>query len=890
MLRARPLVIMALSLLAGILAARSLGAHSTFLTLLAVSAVLAALLISVRLVKKSRKITVLFLHRRKRGRQMKWKFALVACAFFLLGFVRCQILLEHQLRIMQSLTEGQEIIIRGRVYALEPRKRGVRILLGQAQIQTRERGREWELGKIYVDDWIGSIGQGGIRPELGDRVCVSGSYSPGPTATNEGGFDGRSCEYGRGIYGHLRKAVNFVRLTEGSCHPYWYLRQMLERLRSGLERVFDRNLPAEEAGLLSAMALGIKSSLDTEARDLFVRSGLSHILAISGLHVFLLGSLLLRLLRHLRLTLPLASFLSGIGIIAYGMMTGNAVSTQRAVWMYLILLLGKCLGETYDSMSALAMAALVILIPNPMALGDLSFQFSFTAILGMQLVARPMQKRYRSACAKRFEKRQHQLLRMRQWQLPWNRGRDRMPHRYQASLTEHILGQMILALGIQMASLPLLAFYYSEIPLYVFFLNLLLLPLLGLLLGSGLLGGVLGLAAAGAVFLKPLMSLCLGFCHCLIYFFEWSSDLSLRLPWARVITGKPPIWLIFLYYGGLFYFLYERGILYERGRKRSVSPWRKVFQGHACSHRVRRTISAGIALALFLAPSMLWSVSLPHLAKAEFTMLDIGQGDGLYFCDGRGGHYMIDGGSTSLDQVGKQRILPFLKARGIRRIHYWFVSHTDLDHISGLEEALMERYPIQNLVFSANMPHADKGRNPAYERLAALARRNGCRILLWDQGDQLVAGTDSKGDGQLLVRCLGPDRDSSARGANENSLILSIVMPGLSVFSAGDIGREQEEILLRRGIPLGERKKGDLSLYKASHHGSNGANSREILQKLKPDLIWISAGIRNRYGHPGKEALERMRKMGCHIDRTMHQGQMTLQREGRAWKYRVRFP
>lgn len=886
MLRARPLVIMALSLLAGIFIARAPCARQEVLILLIaliLPAVAAVLFIpGCPLIEGGRPAVLSsFINMRKAVRRIGP--GLMVSAFFLIGFMRCQALLDHQLRVAQKLTEGQQIIAEGRIYALEPREKGIRALLGQVKISARDHEKEWELGKIYVDDLAETIDQRGTRLQLGDRIRLSALYSPGQAAPNEGGFDERAYEYSRQIYGHFKKASHPVLLAEGAGHPYWHLRQLLESLRSGLAGVFDRNLPAEEAGLLSAMALGARSSLDAEVRDLFTRSGLSHILAISGLHVFLMASLLLGLLRSLRLNLPLAALISGMGIIFYGMMTGNAVSTQRAVWMYLLVLLGKCLGEAYDSLSALALAALVILIPNPMAIGDPGFQLSFAAILGMQLVARPMQERYRSDCKEKFKARQHQLFRMQQRQLPWNRGRDRVSGSYQPNLTQRILGQIILALGIQLAVLPLLAFCYSEIALYVIFLNLLLLPFLGLVLASGLLGGFLGLAAELG-FLKAPADLCLGISHCLLYFFEWSSDLSLRLPGARMITGKPPIWLILVYYGSLFY------LLYGRERRGAVYPGQRRAKRQIKKRRIQGRISAGVALALLLSPPILWSASLPYLAKAEFTMLDVGQGDGLYFCDGRGGHYMIDGGSTSLDQLGKRRILPFLKARGIRQIRYWFVSHTDLDHISGLEEALKEGYSIQNLVFSANMPYVDEGRNPAYERLTALAKRNGCRVLLWDQGDQLCIEGGGEKKEILLVRCLGPGRDHLARGANENSLILSITMPGLSAFCAGDIGTQQEETLLRKGMFSGDKREGKLSLYKASHHGSKGANSREILQRLRPDLIWISAGIRNRYGHPGKETLERMKEIGCPIDRTMYQGQMTLRRKGSDWKYQVRFP
>lgn len=869
MLRARPLVIMFMSLIAGILTAWWALPYKIIPLALMVFCCAAGLGIRIQ---------------PDWNRRMNSRLVLLICVLFLVGLARGRVFLDHRQRVEAILSEGQEITVRGRVYALEKRKKGLRVLLGETRICEREEDKKGDrLWSVYLDFPARSEGESDINPDPGDEIRVRGSYSFAPPASNEGNFDQRAYEYARGIYGHLWRAERPVWLTRGSSHPYWKLVQGLDRLRLELETVFRRELPAEEGGLLSAMVLGARSGLDEELRDLFSRSGISHLLAISGLHVFLLGTVLLRLLRIARLPLPFASVLSALIIIAYGRMTGSAVSTRRAVLMYLLLILGHCLGEAYDSLSALALAGLVILAQNPMALGDLSFQFSFTAILGLLLVARPLQEAYRSSCARRFEERRHRLYRLRPRQLPWNRVNQGESGQYQANLADRILSRIILALGIQLVLLPLTAFYYSEIASYVILLNLLLIPLLGLVLGSGLLGGLLGLVPGLAI--PSLFSgLCLRLCHGLLYFYEWSSDLSLRLPLARIISGKPPVWLILFYYGLLLYLVYR---ICRRGqtRARAGCSFRR-----APRQRIREKILGCALASLLILLPILWSAGLSDRAGAEFTMLDIGQGDGLYFCDGRGGHYMIDGGSTSIDRVGKQRILPFLKARGIRKIHYWFVSHTDLDHISGLEEALSDRYPIQYLVFSVNMPRANDGRNAAYERLVKLARENRCQILLLDRGDCLRPGCKAGESGCLSVRCLGPAEDRSARGANENSLILSIAMPGLRVFSAGDIGTEQEQALLRRENTICDQNEEGFRLYKASHHGSNGANGKEILKDFQPDLIWISAGAGNHYGHPGKEALKRMKERGCPIDRTMDRGQMTLRREEGRWKYRVRFP
>ena len=90
----------------------------------------------------------------------------------------------------------------------------------------------------------------------------------------------------------------------------------------------------------------------------------------------------------------------------------------------------------------------------------------------------------------------------------------------------------------------------------------------------------------------------------------------------------------------------------------------------------------------------------PKAKDFEITFLDVGQGDGIYISAGDGTTYFIDGGSSNVNEVGRNRILPFLKAKGIQSIDYWFVSHMDKDHVSGLYEVLENGYTVENIVLS----------------------------------------------------------------------------------------------------------------------------------------------------------------------------------------------
>ena len=181
----------------------------------------------------------------------------------------------------------------------------------------------------------------------------------------------------------------------------------------------------------------------------------------------------------------------------YGTMIGMGVSSGRAIGMFSLYLLAQCVGLGYDTCSALAVLAVCLLADNPFLLHDVSFQFSFLAVFAVVTAGMVL------------------------------------PKKEEAGRVYQKLYPLCIALLLQLFTLPLVACYYYELPLYALLLNLLLLPYLGAALGFGLLGGV-----AGTVFL-PCARILLFPYHIVLSAYVWVCEMVEKPPLCGVRCGRP---------------------------------------------------------------------------------------------------------------------------------------------------------------------------------------------------------------------------------------------------------------------------------------------------------------------------------------------------------------
>jgi len=383
----------------------------------------------------------------------------------------------------------------------------------------------------------------------------------------------------------------------------------------------------------------------------------------------------------------------------------------------------------------------------------------------------------------------------------------------------------LVSFAIQLATVPLTAYFFYEVSVWSMLINFFVLPIIGILLFLGLLGGGIGLLSvrvAGVLFVP---------CHWILLFYEKVCRFSARLPGAAWITGQPD-WRKLL----LFYLILGAVLFAMKKMKR-----RRGF--------------------VFIGCFMLLAVLHNPVKGFELDVLDVGQGDGIYLHTKEGTNFFFDGGSTDVSKVGTYRMLPFLKAKGVKKIDYWIVSHTDADHISGLKEILQAEYEIDHIVFSKYVLNDE-----AYQELLALAQTYGTEILKMDCGDTLT-------DGEAGLRCIFPDKTYKSDDKNALSLVLRYEDQEFSGIFTGDISSAEEQYLVEH------KKAGSVTFYKAAHHGSRYSNSADFLRALSPEITTISCGENNRYGHPGEEALCNIKESGSAVYETMECGRIRIHME-----------
>ena len=648
--------------------------------------------------------------------------------------------------------------------------------------------------------------------QIADTISFTGESVPFRQARNEGGYDEASYY---GSLGYTGKIYGDTASLEKEAAVPW--KEKLFQLRCRWQRLYLETLPGEEGGVLSSIALGDKSELLQEVKSLYQASGIAHILAVSGLHVSVVGMFLYRLMRRWGIGFGLGGLISGSLVFLFAQLCGMGVSVLRAAGMFFLYLIAQYLGEAYDSLTALGTMAVLLLWSNPFYLQNSGCIFSFGAVFGVSAVALPIQQRY----------------------IVWRKTRLEEKYRgyHKKTLTERIFDgvaeNFLFSIGIQLFTLPMTALFFYEVPVYSLFLNICILPFMTPLLGFGLAAGVT------SAFSVELSKALLFPCHVILYAYEWLCDFSLGLPFARQILGAPPVWLLLLYYFCLFFALYR---------------WEKKILWQAA------LISTGVI-----------SFFAPRKSVFEVDILDVGQGDGIFLSSEEGVHFFIDGGSSSEEDVGTYQILPFLKYRGIRCIDYWFLTHTDEDHVNGFTACVEAGYPVKTLVFPKN---GVKGE--AWEKIASLAEEHGIKIQYMDVGDR--CGTKT-----LELECLYPGDGEEEEDTNGASLVLFARCGSFSGLFTGDIGADQEqelcEGLLSDRMENCRRKTGEdgrLTLLKAAHHGSKDSNSGKLLKLCQPKITTISCAAGNSYGHPGKEAVDRMEEVETEILLTMELGRIRL--------------
>ena len=463
-----------------------------------------------------------------------------------------------------------------------------------------------------------------VRTYLNDAE----SLIPGDTVTGLfrlrftiGEEDQYSSFQGKGIFLLAYQAEDDYAVTYTDTHS---LKDMPAVWRSKLIGILDSALPAKEAGFAKALLLGQKWDIDYKTKTDFQVSGISHIIAVSGLHISILFALVYQLTGKRRLL----TVLVGIPILlGFAAIAGFTPSVVRAAIMQGLMMLALLLDKEYDSPTALAFAAFTLLVCNPMVITSVSFQLSVGCVAGIILFSQPLRE--------------------------WIMDKKRLGRRNNR-ITRWFAGSVSVTVGAAVFTTPLVAVYFGTVSLVSLLTNLMVLWVVtGVFYGLiavcvlGLVHGTLS-SILGAVLVWP------------IRYIMGVASLLAKLPFAAVYTVSiyTVIWLVFCYCLIVLFLLMKK--------KRPL------------------LLCCTAVLALCVSIGLSWLE--PQLDDTRMTVLDVGQGQAVLL-QTQGKTFLVDCGGSN-DSQAADITAQTLLSQGIRTLDGIIVTHYDRDHAGALDELL----------------------------------------------------------------------------------------------------------------------------------------------------------------------------------------------------------
>ena len=638
----------------------------------------------------------------------------------------------------------------------------------------------------------------------GDTLRVSGKLErPEPI----GDFDYAAWLAAQGISG-----VMWARETEtvatGGGH---WATAALHRFRGGMASALQRAIPAPESGLAQALLLGIRSELPPSVKDSFRTAGMSHLLAISGLHVGIVLALTLGIgSATLGSGNPLVVFCAMATVWAYAIVSGLDPPVVRAAIMGSLALVQGLTGRGMRGLTALALAAGVMVCADPALLGSLSFQLSFTAMAGV-LVGLPVIALVTGALATISGGSSSSMAR-------W----------FQYALTL-LTASIVISTTTTLATVPLIAMHFGEIPIMSVPATILAMPAMPMALVTAAATAVAGVVA-------PWLAPALGMLAWAPV--AWIIRVAEAMPPVMVSAGWVTPVVAVAWYAGLAVLAL---LMSSRRVRRIVSGWRR---GPRWRPSGVAGFMAGVTPVVVLGIILVFGQMSATGAdgRLHVYVLDVGQGDAILVVTPRGRQVLVDGGPdprTTLTALG-QRLAP-----GDRGLDAVIVTHLDSDHAGGLI-GVLDRYDADIVMEGA--PSSGSALFRQWE--SVLAQREHPRVRV-QAGHRIELGSG------VVMEVLHPPAGGIPSridgNANNLSVVMRVTYGEVSFLLTGDVEQDVERYLVDN---RGEELRSDV--LKVAHHGSHSSTSSAFLRAVGPQSAVVSAGSENRYGHPHADVMARL--------------------------------
>lgn len=663
----------------------------------------------------------------------------------------------------------------------------------------------------------------------GNMVAVRAKLKRPLKYLTAGTFDypGYLAQHNIYITGFIRSPYH-LQIIDTQQSPLQQLLFLPERLRMKINRFVDSTLSDDRAAIYKALLTGDRNAITPATLENFKSSGCMHILAISGIHMSLLGvflfSVFFWLLRRsswLILNIDVkktAVVLCIFPLVLYALLAGAKQPVLRALFMSLMVIGAVCYGKKHAFAGLVSLAALCLLTFSPLALFTPSFQLTFAAVIAIAAVI-PWLTKINNTIGQRFS--------------------SRLIHK---SLVWLVTG-CVVSLAATIGTAPLLILHFNRISLIGVVANLVIEPVICLW------SLLLGFAAIPCIWIFP--SLAALFLHiggvglqCALYFSEFFSSFpysSLHLPTIS------PVHLIIFYLCLI--------VLYLSSSFPVIARLGTVF------------VLITATLLMIISPAELTKKSI---SESTLTFIDIGQGSCTLLELPGGKRALIDGGAITSGRFdpGKQIIAPFLFSKGIQKIDTIVITHADSDHYSGVAHVL-RHFNVSTLWINQTNVHS-----AGWDDMLETAREYGVEVQKPQDGEKIIHNDQAS----LQVLVSGKALQSPQK-RNDGSMVLKYRHENFSALFPGDISASREKELIQAGLDLPS------TVLLAAHHGSATSSSSQFIQAVTPDIIISSSGRNWRRSFPSQKLSEQCEKLGIEFLPTSKFGSISV--KTKAGKYDV---
>lgn len=640
--------------------------------------------------------------------------------------------------------------------------------------------------------------------KYGSIISFKGEFIEPEVARNYKGFSYKEYLKSIGIYGTIK--VDNIKVIGNK--NLGVVKTLANSASLKIKEIIKKHIEDEDnRNLLLGILIGYDDDLSKNIKEDFQNSSLSHILAVSGMHVSFVIMFVVSFLSKLKSPKKMSKLICIVFLIFFIFLTGETPSVKRACIMAILGIISQLVYRKSDTITSLSVSLLIILICNPFSIMDIGLILSFTATCSIII----------------FYKIVYSLISINNSKETTNK------------ITVKFKEIVSVSLSAQILVFPLSILFFNKLSLTFIFSNILITIFIGAII---VLGFTLVIVPIDILFkiLEALLEILLEI-----------ANMFSKVPISHINVVTPNLSTILIYYILIFAVTY----IFLVSKKQVKRRIEKKILTNVDKFKSLVFIYKKMLITTFIIILVLTQVIKPVANDLQIHFIDVGQGDSCLILTPSNRTILIDGGGSKDSEefdVGKSTLLPYLLDRKVSKVDYMMISHFDADHM-GSFITVLQNIKVGKLIISKQPKNSNEFMN-----IMQIVKSKNIEIVVVKAKDKIHI------ENNVVLEILYPEKELKFSDLNNNSIVAKLIYGGFSMLFTGDIEKEAEGQILKQ---YKDTNILNSTILKVAHHGSKTSSTDEFIESVNPKIALIGVGKNNLFGHPNEDIINRLKEIRC---------------------------